>query len=191
MSYDLELEDEKHILYKMLAAYNCNGCSSAPLLQYINNEIYQEMPDEDKFADTEKDDRIYIDMRRSKGYTNELEKINRDDSGAALHFKLKETAAKKLRIRITGFSQAEYWHVLSNKGYVMSDKNYNISKSDVFLKMSKKFTETEDWYLLSNKEQILSYKRFNFVKPDDLCNKNNNINNKKQLTLLNATKKIS
>ena len=57
--------------------------------------------------------------------------------------------------------------------------------------MSKKFTETEEWYLLSNKEQILSYKKFNFIKPDDLCNKNNNINNKKQLMLLNATKKIS
>ena len=73
--YDLELEDEKHILYKMLAAYNCNGCSSAPLSQYINNEIYQEMPDEDKFADNERDDRTYIDMRRSKSYTDELEKL--------------------------------------------------------------------------------------------------------------------
>ena len=75
LSYDLELEDEKHILYKMLAAYNCNGCSSAPLSQYINNEIYQEMPDEDKFADNERDDRTYIDMRRSKSYTDELEKL--------------------------------------------------------------------------------------------------------------------
>ena len=26
-SYYLELEDEKHILYKMFAAYNCNECS--------------------------------------------------------------------------------------------------------------------------------------------------------------------
>ena len=78
----------------MLAAYNCNGCSSAPLTQYINNEIYQEMLDEDKFDDNERDDRIFIDMRRSKGYTDELEKINRDDSGVALHIRLKEAAAK-------------------------------------------------------------------------------------------------
>ena len=94
MSYNLELEDEKHIFYKMLAAYNCNGCSSALLMQYINNEIYQEMSDEDKFADNERDDRIYNDIRRSKGYTDELEKINRSDSGVALHIKLKEAAAK-------------------------------------------------------------------------------------------------
>ena len=116
----------------MLAAYNCNGCSSALLMQYINNEIYQEMSDEDKFADNERDDRSYIDIRRSKGYTDELEKINRDDSGVALHIKLKEAAAKKLKIRITDFSQAEYWYVLSNKGYVICYKNYNISKSDEF-----------------------------------------------------------
>ena len=43
-------------------------------------------------------------MRRSKGYTDELEKINHNDSGVALHIKLKEATAKKLRIWITGFS---------------------------------------------------------------------------------------
>ena len=48
-------------------------------------------------------------MRRSKGYTDELEIINRDDSGIALTISLKEAATKKLRFRITGFSQAEYW----------------------------------------------------------------------------------
>ena len=104
LSYDLDQEDEKHILYKMLVAYNCNGCSSVPLTQYKNNEIYQEITDEDKFTDNQRDNRIYIDMRRSKGYTDELEKINRNDSGVALHIKLKEATAKKLRIWITGFS---------------------------------------------------------------------------------------
>ena len=71
-------------------------------------------------------------MRRSKGYTDELEKINRDDSGIALNIKLKKAAAKKLRFRITGFSQGEYWYLLSNKGYIMSYKNYNILKADTY-----------------------------------------------------------
>ena len=71
-------------------------------------------------------------MRRSKGYTDELEKINRDDSGTALNFKLKKACTKKLRYRITGYSQAEYWYLLSNKGYIMSYKNYNISKADTY-----------------------------------------------------------
>ena len=41
-----------------------------------------------------------------------MRKINRDDSGIALTVSLKEAAAKKLRFRITGFSQAEYWCLL-------------------------------------------------------------------------------
>ena len=54
----------------MLVAKACHGCSTGPLTQYKNNEIYQETT-EDKFADNDTDDRIYIDMR-SKGYTDEL-----------------------------------------------------------------------------------------------------------------------
>ena len=59
-------------------------------------------------------------------------KINRDDSGIALTISLKADAAKKLRLRITGFSQAEYWYLLSDKGYIMSYKNYKISKADKY-----------------------------------------------------------
>ena len=95
LSYDLQKEDEKNILFKMLVAHACNGCSSAPLTQYKNNEIYQEITAEDEFTSNEKDYRIYIDMRRSKGYTDELKKINPDDSGVALNISLKDAAAKK------------------------------------------------------------------------------------------------
>ena len=71
-------------------------------------------------------------MRRSKEYTDELEKINRDDSSIALNIKLKAAVTKRLRFRVTGFSQGEYWYLLSNKGYIMSYKNYNISKADTY-----------------------------------------------------------
>ena len=69
-------------------------------------------------------------MRWSKSYTDELEKLNRDDSGLAVVINFKEAAAKKLKLRVTGFSQAEYRYLLSNKGYIMLYKNYNISKAD-------------------------------------------------------------
>ena len=114
----------------MLVAYKSEGCSSAPLTQYRNNKIYQEMTEKDEFTANSKDDRILFDMRRSNGYTDELEKLNGDDSGLAVVITLKEAAAKKLRLRVTGFSQAEYWYLLSNKGYIMSSKNYDISKAD-------------------------------------------------------------
>ena len=52
-------------------------------------------------------------MRGSPGYTDKLEKINRDDSGLAVTTGFKEAAAKKLRLQITGYSQGEYWYLLS------------------------------------------------------------------------------
>ena len=76
----------------MLVSYNCQGCSSAPLTQHKNNEIYQEMTPEDEFTTNESDDRILIDMRRGKGYTDELEKLNRDDSGIAVTVALKKSS---------------------------------------------------------------------------------------------------
>ena len=84
-----------------------------------------------------RDDRI-LDMRRSKGYADQLEKLNRHDSGIAVTVALKKVAAKKLRLRTTGFSQSEYWYLLSSKGYIMSYKttkfqkqtNYNFIKNN-------------------------------------------------------------
>ena len=75
IEYNLEKEDDKHILYKMLPSYFCKGYSSAPLSQYINNPIYQDMTPEDEWGSNKRDDRLYIDLRRSRGYTDELEKI--------------------------------------------------------------------------------------------------------------------
>ena len=83
----MEKDDEKFLLYKMLMAFAGNGCSSTSLYQYKN-----------------KDDLIYIDMPRSQDYTDELEKINRDDSGLALTITLKKAAAKKIKIQ-------NYWLV--------------------------------------------------------------------------------
>ena len=119
-------------MYKMFVAYICNGATFAPLTEYKNNPIYQDMTDEYSYRNNEKDDRIYIDMRRSKGNTDELEKITRDDSGLVIYIKLKEAATKKLRLRVVGYSQGEYWYAYTNKGYIMAYKNYNIAKADKF-----------------------------------------------------------
>ena len=129
IEYDLEKEDDKYQLYAMLPAYVCGGYSSAPLTQYINNPIYQEITEEDKYTTDTRDDRLNVDLRRSKGYTDELEKIYRDDSLLTLTINLKKPAAFKLRYRMA-WSQGEYWYALSTKGYVMTYKNYNISRQD-------------------------------------------------------------
>ena len=116
LTYDLEKEDSKYQLYCMLAAFTWGGCNSALLAQYINNPIYQELTKQDEYTGNKRDDRIYIDMRRSKGYTDELEKINRDASQLALTIDLKAPAKSKLRYRITGWSQGKFWYLLFNRG---------------------------------------------------------------------------
>ena len=132
LSYDINNKDEKYLMYKMFVAYVCNGATYAPLTEYKNNPVYQDMTDEYSYRSASKDDRIYIDMRRSKGNYDELEKITRDDSGLVIYIKLKEAAAKKMRLRVVGYSQGEYWYAHTNKGYIMAYKNYNISKTDKF-----------------------------------------------------------
>ena len=130
LEHNYKNEDDKNILYKMSIAYNCNGRSTTPLTQYKYNEIYQYIIPEEEYRSNMRDERIYTDMRRSQCYTDELQKLTRDDSGLAVVVNLKEAAQKKMRLRITGFSQAEYWYALSNNGYIMTYKSYNISKED-------------------------------------------------------------
>ena len=95
LGYNVLSEDDKHWLYQMFVAYCCEGCSAASLTQYKNNEIKQEMTKEKYYFRDNFDERLYIDMRRSKGYTDELEKLTRDDGGVTLTIKLKQAAAKK------------------------------------------------------------------------------------------------
>ena len=46
LSYDINNKDEKYQMYKMFVAYICNGATFAPLTEYKNNPIYQDMTDE-------------------------------------------------------------------------------------------------------------------------------------------------
>ena len=68
----------------MFVAYYCEGCSVAPLTQYKNNEIKQELTKEKYYFGDDSDEKLYINIRRSKGYTDELEKLTRDDGGVSL-----------------------------------------------------------------------------------------------------------
>ena len=66
-----------------------------PLIQYKNNEIKQELTKENDYFSSKSDERLYIDMRRSKGYTDELEKLTRDIGGVNLSLKLKAAVTKE------------------------------------------------------------------------------------------------
>ena len=95
LKYDISNEDDKHWLYEMFVACYCNGCNMVPLIQYKNNEIKQELTKENDYFSSKSDERLYIDMRRSKGYTDELEKLTRDIGGVNLSLKLKAAVTKE------------------------------------------------------------------------------------------------
>ena len=46
----------------MFVAYNCDERSDAPLTQYRNNEIHQELTKERDYFKSTLDERLYIDM---------------------------------------------------------------------------------------------------------------------------------
>ena len=81
-------------MYKQFVAWSCNGSSVAPLTDYINNPIYQELIDEDDYFNIKSDERIYLDLRASSGYTSEAEKLEKNDSKINLHLLLKAAASK-------------------------------------------------------------------------------------------------
>ena len=86
------------------------------------------MPKQKDFFETS-DEKLFIDLRRSKGYTGELEMLLRDDSDLILTITLKQTATKKMKLRETGYCQGEYLYTLSRRGLIMSYKEYGISKN--------------------------------------------------------------
>ena len=93
LEYNVSNEDNKHWLYQMFVGYYCEGCSPVPLIKYKNNEIEQEK--EKHYFWNDSNERLYIDMRHSKGYTDELEKLTRDDGDVTVTIKLKKAAEKK------------------------------------------------------------------------------------------------
>ena len=91
---------QKSLLYKQFVAWSCNGSSVAPLTNYINNPIYQELTNEEDYNEVKSDERVYIDLRASSEYTNEAEKLERNDSKTNVSIQLKAPATKQIRLRV-------------------------------------------------------------------------------------------
>ena len=127
IKFDLEDEEDRFTLYNAFVAWVTKGSSIVPESDYIYNEIRQELPNRNNYF-TNSDERVYIDIRRSKGYTGEFERVNRDDSDLVVTVDLKNASAKKMRLYVTGYYQGEYLYMLSKDGLVMNHKEYSISK---------------------------------------------------------------
>ena len=71
---------------------------------------------------------MYLDLRRSNVYKNELESLIRDDSKLTLTLTLKDAAIKTMRLMVTGYFQGKYYYALLQRGSIMQYKNYGITK---------------------------------------------------------------
>ena len=91
--------------------------------------MYQELPTQNEYFNSS-DERIYLDLRASYGYTKELEKLGRSDSKLALTIELKNAAAKKYMLRIWGYSMGEYLYILAKDSITLHHKTYSISPAD-------------------------------------------------------------
>ena len=49
---------QKNLLYKQFVVWSCNGCSTAPLTDYVNNPVYQELIDKEDYCAERSDERI-------------------------------------------------------------------------------------------------------------------------------------
>ena len=85
---------DKFLLYLQFAAQYCKRSSIAPLFDYAHNPTFQELPTISQYF-TNTDEKTFIDVRRGKGYTNGLKKINRDESDLSITITLKEATHKK------------------------------------------------------------------------------------------------
>ena len=127
VKFDLEDEEDRYTLYNAFVAFVTEGSSIVAESEYMNNEVRQELPNRNTYF-TDSDEHVYIDIRRSKGFTGELERVNRDDSDLTVTVDLKAAATKKMRLRITDYFQGEYNYMISSNRLIMNYKEYGVSK---------------------------------------------------------------
>ena len=126
--YSIDNLTQKHLLYKQFVAWHCNGCSAAPLVDYIDNPLYRELPTEEEYYAKTSDEKVYLDLRASSGYVKEAENLERNDS--KIKITLNATALYNLRVRVWAYSLPEYLYVLSKNGLTLKHRTYAINHSD-------------------------------------------------------------
>ena len=87
------------------------------------------MPLEQKLF-TKSDEKLYIDLRDSGVYTNEIKKLSRNDSKLVLKIELKNLLVRKVRLRFWGYWQGEYLYIVGTSGLMLKCKTYSAVTQD-------------------------------------------------------------
>ena len=140
VKFDTSDAHDKYLLYIQVVMLYRKCYSNVTLTDYAINLTFQELPDE----------KLFIDLRRGKDYTGELEKINRDDSdlritvqqGSGIGSRLLTLAKKAAKAPITQkIGKMALNELLANSLVDMMqnmvDKNFD--KSFLMAEKQKKF----------------------------------------------------
>ena len=80
MKFDTSKDIKKHMLWIQYVAWHCDENSAAPISDYINNPVLQELLLESDYFGDKFDARVYIDPQDGRGYASEIEKPSRNNS---------------------------------------------------------------------------------------------------------------
>ena len=96
-------------------------CACDILYEQSNSSRTKE--ENEYFADAS-NERLYIDLRQSHGYTDELEKPSRNDSKITISIETKAALAKKMRLR--DYTNGEYIYLLHDGSLSLKYKTYTL-----------------------------------------------------------------
>ena len=126
LKFDIDNDLQKHLLWKQYLAWHKNGCCTAPVTDFMNNPIAQELKKENEYFSNKFDERLYVDLRPSHGYTDELEKPTRNDSKMTITIETKTPLVKKMRLRVWGYTNGEYIYLQHDISFTLKYKTYTL-----------------------------------------------------------------
>ena len=94
MKFDTSNDTQKYLLWKQYVAWHCNGYTAATISIYINNPVLQDFLLESDYFGVKCDEKVYIDLWDSAGYTDKIEKPSKNDSKLNAKLELKNAVKK-------------------------------------------------------------------------------------------------
>ena len=88
--------------------------------------MFQELLLESDYFGTKSDEKIYIDLRDSLGYTDEIEKRSRNDSKLNVIIELRNPLTKKIRLTVWGYTNGKYLYMLTDGSSILKYKTYTM-----------------------------------------------------------------
>ena len=126
LKFDIGNDLQKHLLWKQYLAWYTNGRSTAPVTDFLNNPIAQELKNENEYFSDKFEKRTYVDLRPSHRYTDELEKPTRNDSKMTITIATKTSLAKKMRLRVWGYTRGKHLYLQHDGSLTLKYKTYTL-----------------------------------------------------------------